>query len=238
MYYSFIQSHLIYCSNVWGLGSKSSIKTVFIAQKRAIRTIFFIKLAKKDETTGVYTYGHTKNIFNENDILTLHNLILMQCVNQMQKIYLGMAPFATTLFFSRTEENSVSEPNIAQINKKLQRQGINSNNIISTNFATKSYFNITQSRLTIGNTSISFVGPCAYNYFVNEMNRTTSASKPSLTQILALDTFKERVKSLLLKYQSLGDINTWESVNTLLYTFHTYPIVLRSQLGCTGITQI
>ena len=29
--------------------------------KRAIRTIFFVKLYEKDESTGIYKYGHTKS---------------------------------------------------------------------------------------------------------------------------------------------------------------------------------
>ena len=41
LYYSFIQSHLVYCCNVWGAGTKRSINHIFLAQKRAIRTIFF-----------------------------------------------------------------------------------------------------------------------------------------------------------------------------------------------------
>ena len=44
-----------------GAGSKRSINHIFLAQKRAIRTIFFVKLYEKDESTGKYKYGHTKN---------------------------------------------------------------------------------------------------------------------------------------------------------------------------------
>ena len=34
VYNSFIQSHVDYCSCIWGLGSTASIKSVFIAQKK------------------------------------------------------------------------------------------------------------------------------------------------------------------------------------------------------------
>ena len=60
LYYSFIQSHMIYCSSVWGLGSKSSLSGLFVSQKRAVRTMTFTKLYKKDKITGLYTYGHMK----------------------------------------------------------------------------------------------------------------------------------------------------------------------------------
>ena len=74
LYYSFIQSHLNYCSSVWGFGSKNSLSSIFIAQKRAIRTIFFIKLYTKNEN-GEYTYGNTKPLFNSNNIFN-HDLYL------------------------------------------------------------------------------------------------------------------------------------------------------------------
>ena len=49
-----------YCSSVWGLGSKNSLSGIFVLQKRALRTMTFTKLYKKDEIKGLYTYGHTK----------------------------------------------------------------------------------------------------------------------------------------------------------------------------------
>ena len=36
LYFSFIQSHLTFCPYIWGLGSKNSINSIFIAQKKAI----------------------------------------------------------------------------------------------------------------------------------------------------------------------------------------------------------
>ena len=60
LYNSFIQSHLVYCSNVWGLGSKSSVERIFTAQKRAIRGVkqgFVNYFYKKD--TGELP-AHTK----------------------------------------------------------------------------------------------------------------------------------------------------------------------------------
>ena len=39
LYNSFIQSHLNYCSSIWGLGTKSSLNNIFTAQKKAVRAI-------------------------------------------------------------------------------------------------------------------------------------------------------------------------------------------------------
>ena len=74
LYNSFIQSHLVYCSNVWGLGSKRSVERIFTAQKRAIRGVkqgFVNYFYKKD--TGELP-AHTKNIFAENEYLCKKSL--------------------------------------------------------------------------------------------------------------------------------------------------------------------
>ena len=39
LYYSFVQSHLCYCSTLWGLGAKSSLNSIFSSQKKAIRAV-------------------------------------------------------------------------------------------------------------------------------------------------------------------------------------------------------
>ena len=75
LYYSFIQSHMIYCVCVWGLGNKTSINSIFVSQKKALRAISFTKLYKKDKITGTYTYGHTKKMFKEYGFQSIHNYI-------------------------------------------------------------------------------------------------------------------------------------------------------------------
>ena len=102
LYYSFIQSHMIYCVSVWGLGNKTSINSIFVSQKKALRAISFTKLYKKDKVTGVYTYGHTKKIFNEYGFQTIHNLILMQVLNLMHKIHLQFLyrPFYNLFYYT------------------------------------------------------------------------------------------------------------------------------------------
>ena len=65
LYYSFVQSHLCYCPMLWGLGSNSSLKQIFAAQKKSIRAIeqnyvnYFY-----DQSTGELP-GHTKAIFSK-----------------------------------------------------------------------------------------------------------------------------------------------------------------------------
>ena len=65
LYPSFIQSHLIFCSYIWGTGSKCSLQSIFVAQKKAIRAVTFTKLFTKDNELQTYSYGHTKPLFKD-----------------------------------------------------------------------------------------------------------------------------------------------------------------------------
>ena len=230
LYYSFIQSHLMYCCTVWGSGSKSSINQIFIAQKRAIRTMFFVKLYEKDELTGKYTYGHTKSYFNTSEILVIHNLILMQMLNQMHKVNLSLAPENTLSFFKKTEINT-NNLNINVLNATLRRQGIDGNNIIlPTEKHNYVYFAIPNSKLKIYKTSIQVLGPIAYNNFTNYINNnifTTSGGRA--IERLYPKTFKNYIKTLLLTEQANGDPDTWNPTNMPLYTFPTTNITLRNR---------
>ena len=92
LYNSFIQSNLNYCSTVWGLRSKNSVEPLFRAQKKAIRTVenrYNLFFYNKD--TGECPC-HTKEIFERNDFLTVHNLIAKNCLSMMQKVYIGLCP--------------------------------------------------------------------------------------------------------------------------------------------------
>ena len=69
-----VQSHLNYCSLVWGSSSKSNVESVFTTQKKAMRSIMpgYVNYYYKD---GICP-SHTKSSFNDLGILTVHNVIL------------------------------------------------------------------------------------------------------------------------------------------------------------------
>ena len=74
IYNSLVQSHLNYCSLVWGTSSKSNIEKLFRTQKKAIRAVM------PGHINYFYDDGiiptHTKPFFKESNILTVHNIIL------------------------------------------------------------------------------------------------------------------------------------------------------------------
>ena len=75
IYNSFIQSHLNYCSLVWGFTCKSNIEALFSRQKRGLRAVIpgFINYKFKDGKIP----GHTKQYFTEYKILTIHGIIAL-----------------------------------------------------------------------------------------------------------------------------------------------------------------
>ena len=61
IYHSFVQSHLNYCSLVWGFACKSSIKALFSKQKKGLRAVIsgFLNYKYRDGEIA----GHTKPYF-------------------------------------------------------------------------------------------------------------------------------------------------------------------------------
>ena len=83
IYHSFVQSHINYCSLVWGFSAKSHIEILFRAQKRGMRAIVpgYIQYSYKD---GVKA-GHTKPFFTEYGILTVQGMIVANALLFMIK---------------------------------------------------------------------------------------------------------------------------------------------------------
>ena len=84
IYQSFIQSHLNFCSLVWGFASKSRIETLFTKQKQGMRAVasghlnYWYRNGKPPD--------HTKPIFKEHEILTVHGIIAKNALLLMHKI--------------------------------------------------------------------------------------------------------------------------------------------------------
>ena len=83
IYRSLVQSHVNYCSLVWGFSSKSNIETLFVKQKKGLRGVIpgFINYKYKDGKIP----GHTKQFFSEYKILTIHSIIVLNTLIFMQK---------------------------------------------------------------------------------------------------------------------------------------------------------
>ena len=84
IFQSLVQSHLNFCSLVWGFASKSHIESLFTKQKAGVRAVMpgFINYWYKDGKVPT----HTKSSFRDFNILTIHNIIAKNALILMHKI--------------------------------------------------------------------------------------------------------------------------------------------------------
>ena len=85
IYNSLVQSHLNYCSLLWGTSCKSNINKLFTAQKKAIRGVMpgYANSYYKDGKLPT----HTKQFFSKHDLLTVHNIILKNIMIFFYKLH-------------------------------------------------------------------------------------------------------------------------------------------------------
>ena len=193
VYNSLIQSHMYYCSNVWGLGSKSSLASLFCAQKKAIRAVengFNNNFYNKD--TGELPC-HTKEIFTRNKLLTVYNLIAKNCLTAMHRVYRKNYPKPILELF-----NANRNPDYTV------RRG-------------PEFFEIPRSRLVALDKTLAFRGPMYYNATINNINTDTLAnSNATRLDCKNVNCFKFAISRYLLEIQGAGDEN-WVAGNFALH---------------------
>ena len=101
LYYTLFESHLSYCISVWGGAAQCRITPLWTAQKQCIRVLFGNTEAYLDKFRtcvrcrpfGSQTLDgtffekeHTKPIFNQLSILSIHNLYTYHCFMEVFKI--------------------------------------------------------------------------------------------------------------------------------------------------------
>ena len=121
LYYSLFQSHLVFGISAWGGACSSKLVKVFALQKCCIRLLFginftfdhseFYETCAKvrpfqclEKTEENFELENTKPIFNENLILTVHNLCTLSILTETFKIKKLHTPSLPTARKSRTQE--------------------------------------------------------------------------------------------------------------------------------------
>ena len=185
IYNSLIQSHLNYCSLVWGSSCKSNIESLFVTQKKAIRALgpknvnYFYK-------DGVCP-THTKPIYSNLNILTVHNIILKNILNFIDKINNNTTALPISIL--KTIAHDAPSTNIVLENCMDWYNRLNTN---------------------VYRTSIFLKGPMLYTDIMtnNPKLYLQTANKYS---------FKKHIKTYLLDIQSSGDSQEWETCNFKLF---------------------
>ena len=83
IFQSMVQSHLNYCSLIWGFAAKSNIELLFRNQKKAMRAVMpgYVNYFYKEGKIPT----HTKESFYKYNILTIHGIIIKNALIFMHK---------------------------------------------------------------------------------------------------------------------------------------------------------
>ena len=179
IYHSFVQSHLNYCSLVWGFASKSSIGSLFSKQKMGLRAVIpgFVNYWYKDGTPP----AHTKSSFITHKILTVHNIIVKNALIYMHKLK-NMPQLLPT-----------SIKNMIPPHAPLFAIDLESD---STKQWSEAYSQIPYKN------SVFYKGPLLA---ISQANIKAT----SLPSLFNLNIYKRSIKSLLIEQQSEGPIDEW-----------------------------
>ena len=127
LYHTLFESHLGYGITVWGGISFAKLRPLFVSQKHCIRILFGDKESylEKFKTSArarpyelqkigqeFYEKEHTKPLFNDNKMMTVHNLYKFQMISSIFKILKFRTPVSLYSCFqvSKRKENLLIIP--------------------------------------------------------------------------------------------------------------------------------
>ena len=187
IYHSFIQSHINFCSLVWGFSAKTNIELLFSSQKKGIRAVMpgFVRFFYKDGSPP----AHTKPAFTNFKILSIHGIIVMNALILMHKLK----------YFP-----DLLPPSI--------RDTIDSNSPLT--HASPTHESCEAWLDTYNNSyhrkSVFFKGPLL-------AIEGSIAKSSAIYASSSINAYKSKTKTYLLEQQCSGDINEWEAGNFLLH---------------------
>ena len=211
IYQSLFVSHLTYCISAWGGGGKNKLEKLFRIQKRCIRLLFGNELTfdnsefydtcararsfKEHTEPKDFSLEHTKPIFNDNKLLTIHNLYNKHTFNETYKIMKMHSPIS---MFSEFEFVSNHKFNSHKIRVSANKKLVTSRH----NFIYKA----TLLRDSLIDRVLFKDNPSNSGLIIPGSSNNTDLSASVLFA-------KNRIKSLLLVIQSSGDKINWEDSN-------------------------
>ena len=118
IYNALFKSHLSYCISSWGGISKYKLQSLFSVQKRCIRLLFGkdlnfdhkeyyetcarAKTYQQHTSKKNYVLEHTKTIFNERNLLSLHHLHIYHTFLELHKIMKYKTPITICKLFTQS----------------------------------------------------------------------------------------------------------------------------------------
>ena len=186
IFHSLVQSHINYCSLIWGFANRANINSLFMGQKKGLRAALpgYVNYFYKDGNVPT----HTKESFGDLKILTIHSLIATNALTFMHKVY----NFPQSLPSSVRDTISINAPKIGEIDNhsdydKWQKE-----------FGAPCY-----------SKTIFYKGPLLYSD-----DKYSHVISPA--SLLSFKVYRNRIKNILLIAQTEGDEIEWQFSNFAL----------------------
>ena len=188
IFHSFVQSHLNFCSLVWGFTNKSNIDMLFTMQKKAMRAVMpgYVNYFYKD---GKLPTG-TKKYFTDYRVLTIHGIIASNALNFMHKAKC----FPSLLPLS--------------VKKTISGRVININMVNQSDPAFLGW--LAEFNTHIFRNSLFFKGPLLY------FEPTTASEIFTPPACISFSIFKNQSKRFMLELQAGGIENDWKTSKFLI----------------------
>ena len=213
LYHTLFVSHLTYGISAWGSSSANGLKKIFSIQKRCVRLLFgkkfnfdhaeFYKTCARarpiDDHVAPknYVLEHTKPLFKDYKLLTIHNLHKLFLLNEIFKIQKYKTPISLSTFLYKISDQS-----------RLCRK---------ENLAVPNY------RLNVSRNQFIYCGTTTWNNVNSKIYKSSAHSEQLQLTYTGLDIFsdlsvpvssvKRKLKNILLDIQFTGDSNNWEKQN-------------------------
>ena len=201
LYNALFMSHMTYCISCWGGVSHHKLQKLFVLQKRCVRLLFgkeFIpdnngvsescNEIKTTPESNNYCLEHTKPLFMENKILTIHNLSVLHTFIELFKIVKFHIPcplYNLMIFSSRSDKFLLILPKI--------RLDISKQNFV---FRSSSIWN-------------KLVNIVLNKSLPNDSGLIIPGSSENSDFASSMCVIKTKLKKYLLSTQNLGDENEW-----------------------------
>ena len=214
IYHSLFLSHMTYCISSWGGVSTNKLERIFAIQKRCIRILFGKKVSfdhpefyltcarvrtiDEHRRPKNYCLEHTKPLFNENDLLTVHNLYLKHIFMECFKIVKNRCPSSIYELFNHSRS---SRRNFIMINPKVHL------NVSKENFVCKAS--------TIWNHFIDKV--LKKPQIDQNLNYIIPGSCKYSDLCTPIQYAKNKIFNLLVDAQKQGDADEWHNSEFLLH---------------------
>ena len=214
LYNALFKSHLSYCISCWGGISSNKLEGIFLIQKRCIRLLFGKKFTfdhagfyetcaraktyEQHKAKKEYLLEHTKPLFNEQNILSLHNLHIQHTFIELFKIIKNRTPISVYELFYESKRDSKFLMILPRVNLDISKE----------NFA------FSASLIWNG-----LVNKLLDKCFPNEIGIMIPGSSTCSDMSAPISTIKKRSKDILFKIQKAetpGRVNEWMPDNIFI----------------------